>query len=318
MKIVILDGYTLNPGDNPWNGFYEFGETIIYDRTPPELIVERARGAEVIAINKVKITQDILNQLPDLKCILVLATGYDCVDISSATSRNIVVSNVPIYGTESVAEFVFALILELSRQPALHNHSVKNGDWSKNPDWCYWKKPLFELKDKTIGIIGFGRIGRKVGKLANAFDMKVLANDINMTNDPEYPNFSWATIEDIFVQSDYISLHCNQTKQNIKFVNSKLLKLMKKNAYIVNTSRGGLIEEADLADALNNEVLAGAAIDVVSVEPILPDNPLLQAKNIILTPHISWATLEARKRLMGISIQNIKAFLSGQPQNVVC
>jgi glycerate dehydrogenase len=317
MKIVILDGYTLNPGDNPWDGFQEFGETEIYDRTNTEQVVERAKGADIIALNKVKITDAILEQLPDLKCVLVMATGYDCIDINAAASRKITVSNVPVYGTESVAEFVFALVLELSRHPALHHQSVKNGEWTQNPDWCYWKKPLIELKGKTLGIIGFGRIGRKVGEIGYVFGMKVLANDINQINEPKYTEFSWATIEEVFENSDYISLHCNQTEHNYKFVNGALLQKMKKNSFLINTSRGGLIDEADLAKALNTESIAGAALDVVGREPIVPDNPLLEAKNIILTPHISWATLEARKRLMRICLQNLKAFLEGHPENVV-
>ena len=317
MRIVILDGYTLNPGDNPWDGFHALGETAIYDRTRPDQVVERAKGAQVIALNKVQITENILKQLPDLECILVLATGYDCIDMEAVASRKIVVSNVPVYGTESVAEFVFALILELSRHPSFHDQSVKKGEWSENPDWCYWKKPLIELKGKTIGIIGFGRIGRKVGEIANAFGMEVLANDVNAVNRPNYEAFAWANIEDVFKNSDYITLHCNQTSQNYRFVNARLLQQMKTNAYIINTSRGGLIKESDLANALNSSSIAGAAVDVVDVEPISPDNPLLKARNTIITPHISWATLEARKRLMAICVKNLKAFLSGQPENMV-
>ncbi len=317
MKIVILDGYTLNPGDNPWDEFHKLGETVIYDRSSPDQVVARAGGAEIVAVNKVQITNEILKQLPALKCILVLATGYDCVDLRAAAARNIVVSNVPVYGTESVAEFVFALILELSRHPALHNKSVARGEWSENPDWCYWKKPLVELKGKTIGIIGFGRIGRKVSEIANAFGMEVLANDVSVISAPGYVHFSSENREKIFENSDYITLHCNQTEHNYKFVNAHLLQRMKKSAYFINTSRGGLVEEADLAHALNTEAIAGAAVDVVSVEPISPDNPLLKAKNILITPHISWATLEARTRLMKISVQNLKAYMEGQPQNVV-
>lgn len=317
MKIVILDGYTLNPGDNPWDEFHKLGETVVYDRSTPDHIVARARGAEIVAVNKVQITEDILKQLPDVKCILVLATGYDCVDLKAAASRNVVVSNVPVYGTESVAEFVFSLILELSRHPAFHDKSVKRGEWTTNPDWCYWKKPLTELKGKSLGIIGFGRIGRRVGEIANSFGMEVLAYDVKVINSPKYANFSWATLEEIFDNSDYITLHCNQTEHNYRFVNSHLLERMKRGAYLINTSRGGLVEETDLAHALNTESIAGAAVDVVSVEPILQDNPLLKAKNIIITPHISWATREARTRLMEISVQNLKAYIGGRPQNVV-
>jgi glycerate dehydrogenase len=317
MKLVVLDGYTLNPGDNPWTGFHELADTIIYERTAPEDVVERAEGAQVIAINKVQITKEILKDLPKLECILVLATGFDCLDIEAATARNVIVSNVPVYGTDSVAEFVFALILELSRQPALHYQSVKDGEWTAHPDWCYWKKPLVELNGKTLGIIGFGRIGRRVGELAIAFGMEVMANDIIMVDGPEIARFSWASIEEVFDKSDYVTLHCNQTEQNLRFVNRRLIQRMKTTSYLINTSRGGLIDERDLATALNDGSIAGAAADVVGIEPILPDNPLLEAQNIIITPHISWATLEARKRLMQISVQNLKAFIDGRPENVV-
>ena len=317
MKIVILDGYTLNPGDITWDEFKSMGDVTIYDRTTPEEVVERANRAEVIAVNKVQITEDILNDLPDLKCILVLATGYDCVDIKSAASRKIAVCNVPIYGTDSVAEFVMALILEMSRHPYLHNNAVKNGDWTSSPDWCFWKQPLIELSDKTIGIIGFGRIGRRVGELANAFKMRVMAHDIYHGNEPAYKSFSWASMDEIFESSDYITLHCNQTEDNKGFINKQVIGKMKNTAFLINTSRGGLITEHDLATALNSNLIAGAAIDVVSMEPIREDNPLLNAKNIILTPHIAWATREARQRLMKIVAENLAAFLKGHPQNVV-
>lgn len=317
MKIVILDGYTLNPGDISWNEIQSLGDTKIYDRTNPDQVVERAKGAKVIAINKVQITDHILENLPDLQCILVLATGYDCVDIKAATSRNIIVCNVPIYGTDSVAEYVMAFILELSRYPALHDIAVKNGEWITSPDWCFWKKPLTELSGKTIGIIGFGRIGRRVGELSNSFKMNVLANDIYQKDAPAYTPFSWASIDDIFKFSDYITLHCNQTEENRKFINKDLLKKMKESAFLINTSRGGLIDEFDLANSLNSNEIAGAALDVVSVEPIRKDNPLLQSKNIFITPHIAWATKEARQRLMNITVENLKAFIAGHPQNVI-
>ncbi len=317
MKIVILDGYTLNPGDISWDEIQSLGDVTIYDRTNPEQVVERAKEAAVIAVNKVQITDHILNGLPDLKCILVLATGYDCIDIEAAASRSITVSNVPIYGTDSVAEFVMAFILELSRHPALHNVAVKNGEWFTSPDWCFWKKPLTELSGKTVGIIGFGRIGRRVGEIANSFKMKVVANDIYQNDAPAYTPFSWASIDDIFTLSDYITLHCNQTEENKKFINKQLLYKMKKNAFLINTSRGGLINELDLSIALNSNHIAGAALDVVSIEPIRKDNPLLKSKNIFLTPHISWATKEARQRLMNITVENLKAFIAGHPQNIL-
>lgn len=317
MKIVILDGYTLNPGDLSWDHFSAYGELTIYNRTNPEQVVERAKDAQIIVLNKVSITAKMLEHLPHLKCILVLATGYDCVDVAEASSKGIVVSNVPIYGTESVAQFVMALILELSRQPALHDACVKRGEWMTSPDWCFWKKPLIELSEKNIGIVGFGRIGRRVGELAHAFKMNILANDIYEDNPPSYREFSWVTLEEIFKFSDYITLHCNQTRENIELVNADLIRHMKKSAFLINTSRGGLIKEKDLAAALDSEFIAGAAVDVVSTEPINANNPLLKAKNIIITPHISWATLEARQRLMTISAENLKAFIDGHPKNIV-
>jgi glycerate dehydrogenase len=317
MKMVVLDGYTLNPGDNPWDRLYKLGELAVYERSADAEVISRCQGAEIILTNKVPITKEVITNTPSLGMIAVTATGYDCVDTKASSESNVMVCNVPVYGTDSVAQMVFALLLEMTRQPALHDEAVKEGEWFKQPDWSFWKTPIVELTAKTMGIIGFGRIGRRVGQLARAFGMSVLANDINPHSPPEYQPFAWASVEEIFMQADVISLHAFQTPNNVGFINRRLLKRMKKSAYLINTSRGGLINETDLTEALNQDWLAGAALDVVSKEPINKNSPLLSAKNIILTPHISWATTEARKRLMDTTIENIKAYLAGHNQNVV-
>lgn len=317
MRIVVLDGYTLNPGDNPWDELRRFGELIIYDRTETSQVVQRAQGAEIILTNKTPIRREAIERLPALRFISVLATGYDIVDVAAAAERGIPVSNVPVYGTDTVAEHVFALLLELARRPALHDSAVKAGEWWSQPDWCFWKVPLLELSGRTMGIVGFGRIGRRVGEIAHAFGMRVVANDPNPGEDPPYRPFEWLSLEELFSQSDFISLHCYQTPENAGFVNMALLRRMKPTAFLINTSRGGLVNEEDLAQALRMGVLAGAAVDVVSQEPIRPDNPLLKAPNTIITPHIAWATLEARRRLMHTTLENLRAFVSGRPQNVV-
>ncbi|MCI0498849.1 MAG: D-2-hydroxyacid dehydrogenase [Planctomycetales bacterium] len=317
MKIVILDGFTLNPGDNPWTAVESLGNVTVYDRTPAEKIIERAAGADILVTNKTPLTAKTLAQLPDLKFVSVLATGYNVVDVQAARQRNIPVSNVPIYGTDSVAQFVFALLLELCHHAALHSQQVKDGAWTSNPDFCFWKTPLIELAGKTMGIVGFGRIGRRVGKLADAMGMKVIAHDLYKGDTPDYPSFAWAEIDALFRQSDVVSLHCPQTTDNVGFVNAALLSTMKPTAFFINTARGPLVHEADLAAALNRGTLAGAAVDVVSAEPIKAENPLLTAKNCLITPHIAWATLEARQRLMRTTAENIRGFMNGRPVNVV-
>ncbi|MGQ9859219.1 MAG: D-2-hydroxyacid dehydrogenase [Thermodesulfobacteriota bacterium] len=317
MRIVVLDGYTLNPGDNPWEELGELGELVVHDRTHVSQVVERALGAEILLTNKTPIPGEAIRSLPTLRFISVLATGYDIVDVKAAAEKGIPVSNVPVYGTDTVAEHVFALLLELARRPALHDSAVRAGGWWSQPDWCFWKVPLVELAGKVMGIVGFGRIGRRVGEIAHAFGMKVVANDINMAPDPPYVPFQWLSVEELFSQSDFVSLHCYQTQENVGFVNMGLLRRMKPTAFLINTSRGGLINEQDLAQALEMGILAGAALDVVSREPISPENPLLGAPNLIITPHIAWATLEARRRLMRTTVENVRAFLAGNPQNVV-
>lgn len=316
MKIVVLDGYTLNPGDNPWDGVSALGELTVHDRTDGADIVERAKDADIVLTNKTPMTAETIAALPNLKFISVLATGYNVVDIKAARERNIPVSNIPIYGTDTVAQFVFALILNFCHNAKHHGDAVKEGRWSACPDFCFWDTPIIELKGKTMGILGFGRIGRRTGELAKAFGMNVLAADVYRNNPPDY-DFSWCEVEEIFEKSDFVSLHCPLTPENTGMVNKALLSKMKSSAFLVNTSRGPLINESDLAQALNDGVIAGAACDVVSVEPIKKDNPLLGAKNITITPHIAWATLEARTRLMGYTVDNIAAFQKGSPINVV-
>jgi glycerate dehydrogenase len=316
MKIVTLDGYTLNPGDLNWLGFENIGDFISYDRTPKDQIVQRTKNADAILVNKVVLTKEVLEQLPNLRYIGVLATGFNVIDVEFAIEKNITVTNIPAYGTDSVAQMVFALLLELTQNVGLHSNSIMRGEWSKSDDWCYWKKPLIELKGLTFGIIGFGRIGKATGEIAKAFGMKVLAND----SSTHFTIPAWVTMVDldaIFTESDVISLHCPLTNENREFVNFKKIELMKKSAFLINTSRGPLINEEDLANALNTNLIAGAALDVLSKEPPVDDNPLLSARNCVITPHIAWATKAARQRLMDIAIDNLKSFVDGNPKNVI-
>jgi len=317
MRIVVLDGYTLNPGDNPWDEVAALGELTVYDRTPRDRIVERARDAAIILTNKTPLSAETLDMLPNLEFITVLATGYNVVDVAAARARGIPVSNVPVYGTESVAQFVFALVLELCHHVAAHSASVERGDWSNSADFCYWNTPLIELAGKRMGIIGFWRIGRRAGELAHAFGMEVLASDVSPGRDPAYAPFAWRSIEEVFAEADIVTLHCPQTPENAGFVNAALLGRMQRHAFFINTARGGLVNETDLADALNRGAIAGAAVDVVSSEPIAPGNPLAGARNCLITPHIAWATLAARRRLMKTTAENIAGFIQGTPINVV-
>lgn len=317
MKIVVLDGYTLNPGDNPWDRVAEMGDLTVFDRTDPSSVVENAAGAHILLTNKTPVTAKTLKKLETVKFISVLATGYNIVDVEAAGRAGVPVSNIPEYGTDAVAQFTMALVLELCHQVGEHVRSVKNGDWSTCPDWCYWRTRQVSLNGKTMGIVGFGRIGRRVGELAHAFGMKVLAFDTATGNDPGYASFQWADMERIFRESHVVSLHCPQTPENTGFVNEALLKKMRKDAFLVNASRGGLVREMDLAEALNTGVIAGAALDVVSEEPIDKDNPLLFARNCLLTPHMAWSAMDARRRLMETTEENIRAFIAGGPINVV-
>ncbi|MDY7010685.1 MAG: D-2-hydroxyacid dehydrogenase [Planctomycetota bacterium] len=317
MKIVVLDGKTLNPGDNPWDAVEKLGELTVYDRTADDEILQRAAGAEVLLTNKTPLSAETLEQLDSLRFISVLATGYNVVDVEAAGRRGVVVSNVPIYATDSVAQFTFAMLLELCHHVGSHDSAVKAGRWAESGNFCFWDFPLVELAGKKMGIVGFGRIGRRVGELAHAFGMEVLAADVNQVNPPEYEPFQWVEVEELFTTADVVSLHCPQTSDNVGMVNRELLGRMKAGAFLINTSRGGLIVEADLAGALNAGQIAGAALDVVSTEPIKPDNPLLSAQNCLITPHIAWAALAARRRLMATTAENIAAFVAGKPINVV-
>jgi glycerate dehydrogenase len=316
MRIVVLDGYTLNPSDNPWDEVAKLGSFVCHDRTPAHLIVERARDADVILTNKTPLSAATLAQLPALKFIGVLATGYNIVDVKAARAHGIPVANVPIYGTDAVAEYVFALLLNFHRQPQAHSELVKAGEWTNVGEWSFWRTPLNELAGRTIGIVGFGRIGRRVGEIAAAFNMKVLAHDVFRGNPPSYA-FEWRDVPELFAESDVVTLHCNLTPENTGLVNAALLARMKPTTYLINTARGPLVNDADLAAALHAGLLAGAALDVVSTEPMPADNPLLRAPNLTLTPHIAWAALEARRRLMKITAENVAAFLAGRPVNLV-
>jgi len=317
MKIVVTDGYTLNPGDNPWNEVAGLGELVVFDRSAQEELLERCQGAQVIVVNKTPLRRPTLERLEALRLITVAATGYDCVDIDAAGERGVPVCNVPVYGTDSVAQYTLAALLELSLHLGLHGQAVKAGEWAAQPDWCFWKTPLTELKGKTLGVVGFGRIGRRVGELGHAFGMSILAHDPYSGPEPGYQPFAWAGLEELFGRADVVTIHSPQTPENAGFVKADLLRRMKPTALFINAARGGLVNEADLAEALNRGLIAGAALDVVSSEPIRPDNPLLQAKNLLLTPHLAWATKEARQRLMTATAENIQAFLAGKPINVV-
>lgn len=317
MRIVVLDGYTLNPGDLRWDGFEEMGNVTVYDRTDCENIVGRSKNAEILLTNKTPLTADTINKLPNLKYIGVLATGYNVIDVKAAADKGVIVTNIPTYGTYSVAQMVFSLLLELCQHVQAHSDTVKKGEWSNSPDFCYWKYPLIELYGKTMGIIGFGRIGRQVAKIADAFGMKIAATDSIQTNAPDYDGFAWMEVSDLLEVSDVLSLHCPLFPETEKMINTDTIKLMKRTALIINTSRGGLINDKDLAVALNNGEIAGAALDVLSAEPPEKENPLFSVKNCLITPHISWATKEARARLMGIAEDNLKAFIAGKPINTV-
>lgn len=317
MKIVVLDGFTLNPGDLNWDGFRGLGDVTIYDRTLPEQVLERSRGAEILIINKIQLNEEIFSKLPDLKYVGVLATGYNVVDVAAAKERGIIVTNIPTYGTKSVAQMAFALLLELCHHVQEHSDAVRRGAWSECKDFCFWNYPLVELEGKTMGIIGFGRIGQQTADIAAAFGMNILAYDSFKSDQSHRENFKWAELPELFAESDVVSLHCPLFPETKGIINMESLKKMKKSAFIINTSRGPLIVDEDLAEALNTGIIAGAGIDVLSVEPPPKNNPLLSAKNCIITPHISWATKEARERLMNIAVDNLKAFLSGNPINVV-
>ena len=319
-NIVVLDGYTLNPGDLTWEGLESLGKCVVYDRTAAEEVVPCAKDSQIILTNKTVLSSDAINQLPKLKYIGVLATGYNVVDTETARARNIPVTNVPAYGTQSVAQMVFAHLLNLAQHIAHHAETVRAGRWASNPDFCYWDTPLIELAGLTMGIIGYGRIGRAVANLALTFGMKVIAYDINIpskiTRDSP-AEVQFVQMDDIFRDSDVISLHCPLTPQTRNIINKECLEKMKKTAFLINTSRGPLVDEQALARALENEWIAGAGLDVLSEEPPDDNNPLIKAKNCFITPHIAWVAQAARKRLLKIAVDNVASFLEGKPKNVV-
>lgn len=317
MKIVVLDGYTLNPGDLSWNGLDELGSLKVYDRTPDDLIVERIGNAEIVFTNKTHLTKETLDLCPGIKWVGVLATGYNVVDIVTATEKNIPVCNVPSYGTTAVAQMVFALLLEMCHHTGAHDESVKQGRWTDSPDFCYWDYPLIELAGKTMGIIGLGRIGQTTAQLAKAFGMNVLAYTKHQIDGLETENLKYASLDVLLAESDVISLHCPLFESTKGIINKNTIAKMKNGVMIINTSRGQLIIEEDLKDALNSGKVAGAACDVVSEEPISINNPLLQAKNIIITPHIAWAPKESRSRLLDIAVNNLKEYIKGSLVNCV-
>ena len=314
MKIVVLDGYALNPGDLSWEGLKKLGDLEIHDRTETAQILSRAKYADLVLTNKTLLSSESLRQLPKLKYIGVLATGYNCVDVQTAKELGIAVTNIPSYGTASVAQFVFALLLELCHNVKQHHYAVANGQWATSRDWTFWLTPLIELEGKVMGIVGLGRIGRHVARVAIAFGMHVIATDQVPIAEP---GVQPTTLEKLLVESDVVSLHCPLFPETLGLINRERLATMKSSAFLINTSRGPLIIDEDLADALNQGVIAGAGLDVLSMEPPMRDNALLKSRNCIVTPHIAWATKEARSRLMNIAVKNMEGFLLKQPVNVV-
>jgi len=311
-EIVVLDGYTLNPGDLSWKPLEQLGRCTIFDRTKAADILPRALPAEILFTNKTRLSAETIAQLPHLQCIGVLATGYNVVDVAAAKARGIPVCNVPDYGTPNVAQAVFALLLELTNRTAHHAITVREGRWTSCPDFCYWDGELVELSGLTLGIVGYGKIGREVAKIGRAFGMRILHHGRSSLADPERVELS-----QLFRASDVVSLHSPLTAENAGLVNATLLALMKPTAYFLNTARGLLVNEADLAEALNAGRIAGAGLDVLSAEPPSDTNPLLKAKNCLITPHIAWATQAARRRLLDVAAANVAAFLAGRPQHVV-
>jgi len=316
MKITVLDGYALNPGDLSWAALEKLGDVTVYERTPRELILERAAGADILFTNKTPLDAETLKSLTGLKYIGVLATGYNVVDTDAARELGIAVTNVPAYGTAAVAQLAFALLLSLCHRAEAHSEAVRNGDWCRSADYCFWNYPLTELAGKTMGIIGFGTIGRQVANIAYAMGMKVLGH--KRTRDAyTHENFAWADLDALLEQSDVVSLHCPLTPETQGIINKTSLEKMKSTAFLLNTSRGPLVTEQDLADALNTGIITGAGLDVLSTEPPEIKNPLLTAKNCIITPHIAWAAREARVRLMDVAVANLAAFLGGESVNRV-
>ena len=320
MKIVVLDGYTENPGDLSWDGLKALGEVEVYDRTSltdPEEAVARIGDAEVAVTNKTPVTKEVFDACPNLKYVALLATGYKVVDVAYARQKGIAVSNVPTYGTDSVSQFAIALLLELCHHIGHHDQAVHQGRWEHCADWCFWDYPLVELAGKTMGIIGFGRIGHRTGQIAKVLGMRVIVNDSHENPAFKAEGFAYVDRDTLYGESDVVVLHCPAFPDTVGMINKDSIAKMKDGALLVNNSRGQLVVEQDLAEALDSGKLGGAAVDVVSTEPIKGDNPLLRAKNCIITPHMSWGAKEARQRIMDITVENVKAYQSGHPQNVV-
>ena len=318
MKLVILDSYTENPGDLSWDWLKDVvDEYEIYESTPGDKVIERSLDADILVTNKVPVDRALIEKLPKLKFIAVLATGFNIIDCEAAKEHGIIVSNIPAYSTDGVAQLVFAFLLELTNQVGLHSESVNDGEWSRSPYFCYWKTPLVELRGKVFGIVGFGKIGSAVAGIANAFGMKVKAYSPHTKTYTGFGKVDFVSLDEVIETSDVISLHCPLTKETNGLVNAAFLSRMKKTAYLINTSRGPVVNEADLRNALESGTIAGAGVDVLSSEPPKEDNPLIGAKNCFITPHIAWASLEARTRLMNIFKDNVKGFVSGKPINVV-
>lgn len=315
MRIVVLDGHTLNPGDLTWEPIRALGDCAVYDRTPATQVAERAAGARVILTNKATLDRGTIEALPELRLIAVTATGYNVVDTAAAKDRGVTVCNVPEYGTPNVAQHVFALLLELTTHTGHHAQTVREGRWGAAADWCYWDSPLLELNGLTMGIVGYGRIGQAVGRIARAFGMSVIAHRRQGATADE--GVRTVGLDALFRESDVVSLHCPLTPENARMVNAERLATMKPSAFLINTARGGLIDEADLAAALNAGTIAGAALDVLTSEPPRTGSPLIGANNCIITPHIAWASRPARQRLLDVTAENLRRFLDGRPQNVV-
>jgi glycerate dehydrogenase len=317
MNIVVLDGYTLNPGDLSWDGLKELGNTVVYDRTPADRTVERICDAEIVITNKTIIDRKVLDSCPAIRYVGVLATGYNVVDVAAARDKGITVTNIPTYGTSAVGQFAIALLLEICHHVGLHSQSVLTGEWARSPDFCYWKRPLIELDGKTMGIIGFGHIGRKTGEIAQALGMRILAGDSRRRPELESDTVKYVEMDELLETSDVISLHCPLSEKTQGIINKESIARMKDGVIIINTSRGGLIVEEELAAALNSGKVSAAGLDVVSIEPVRGDNPLLFARNCIITPHIAWAPVETRRRLLNVAIENLRSFFAGSPVNLV-
>lgn len=319
MKIVVLDGYTLNPGDLNWDGIKECGDLVVHDRTDfaPEKVIQTIGDAEIVFTNKTPLPKSVLSKTPSVKYIGVLATGFNVVDTEAAKEQGIIVTNIPIYGTTAVAQFSLALLLELCHHVGELSRSVFNGDWTKSPDFCYWNYPLIELAGKTMGIIGFGRIGQATAKIAQSFGLNILAYDSYQNKDLESDTCKYTSLDELLSKSDIISLHCPLLDSTEGIINKNNIAKMKDGVMIINTSRGPLVVEEDLCEALESGKVAAAAVDVVSAEPIASDNPLLKAKNCIITPHIAWAPKESRSRLMNTAVENLTAYIKGSPVNIV-